>query len=604
MVVEFKCFWNDMFGDDARRKRGLLSNTSSSSSSSATGIASPSPPRRRRKKCSVNIRTVLLFLMLGTAASVFLCWGIISTVLQWYVLAPMDQQYYTPTNALGHSRKKQYINEIIVDTRSSYAETRSLPKKYAEVGGRRNDGDAILPEHDDSLPAYTRDMASDAIRPAPWSCGSNDDDEYFTDHSDDTNGMNNSSETRSSSIGEERHVFSFVHVYKSAGSTIRTFFRQYSEICHKSWMLLVSCKDHRNVSPQSSISIRALEDGTGEETYWKGCVIKEVYIRPNDLVNDYSMLHVDSIDIYGGHFRIGIVTANDNETNFDSSDSSRLHYSADHLSSTRQESSPSPSSTVVVRHIVFLRNPMARFVSGILFQHQHSAQFDGTLDGAVQRIKKNVRGSRKKQEYWIRSLDYLLTKSQATYFAKTRKEMMGGNNITTRTLEEKMNSIADIESRTAIQNLVHYNVIVGMAEQMNQSMTILQHVLVPPTYRNIHYDMPATAASDAAGTTYSQVQYDEVDALFSVFGGSLPITQGEPRGEGIVVDDKEKKSSKEGIRRNSSGQEGVTTELVLEELVNDVTFLPIFTEYVKYEQRIHDFAFEMHEMQYREALKV
>ncbi len=519
-------------------------------------------------------------------------------MLHWYALVPVEQ-YSIPTNGFGHNINNQYNNKIIVDTSSSYAEARSLPKNIAEVGRRRaavDDGEAILPGHDVSIPSYTRDMASVAIRPAPWSCGSNDDDEYFTDHSDDKKGVK-SSEKPSSSIGEERHVFAFVHVYKSAGSTIRTFFRQYSEICHKSWMLLVSCNDHRSLSPQSSISVRALEDGKGEETYWKGCKIKEVYIRPNDLISNDSMLHEDSIDIYGGHFRIGIVATNDNETNFDDNDSSRSrYYAGDHYSSVRQQSSPTPSSTVVVRHIVFLRDPMARFVSGILYQHQHSAQFDGTLDGAVQRIKKNVRGSRKKQEYWIRSLNYLLTKSQASYFAKTKKEIMGGNKNTS-TLEEKMNSIADIESRTAIQNLVNNDVIVGMAEQMDQSMTILQHVLVPPTARIDHNYMPAAVASDATGTTSSQVQYNEVDALFNVFGGSSSITA-------VAPGDNEKKSSMKDIRMNSSGQEGITTELVLEELVNDVTFLPIFTEYVKYEQRIHDFALEMHEMQYREALEV
>jgi hypothetical protein len=523
-------------------------------------------------------------------------------MMNWYALVPVERYYTTPTNGFD-SNNNLYNNNNIgsSDGRSSSSNTggRRMTTIVAKLGESRNatiiDDVGVQPSGHVTLPTYTRDMAREAIRPAPWVCGSNDD--YSTDRSDDEHEIQSSVP---SSIEGERHIFSFVHVYKSAGSTIRTFFRQYAEICHKSWMLLVSCKDHRNPSTHhsSSISIRALEAGNGEETYWKGCKIKEIYIRPDDLINDNSMLNEDSIDIYGGHFRIGIA-GNDNETAFgNNGDDTGSNYSAGQHSSIRQQSPrPSSSSTaVVVRHIVFLRDPMARFVSGILYQHQRSAQFDGTLDGAVQRIKKNVRGSRKKQEYWIRSLNYLLTQSQASNFAMTRKIIMDGSNITT--LEEKMNSMAEIESRTAIQNLVQYNVIVGMVERMDQSMVILRHVLSHTDVNTLPRGSAAVDATDAASTTTtaSQEGQDEIGSLFNGFGGSSSKSEVALRGGDVVQE-----SLKENIRMNASGQEGVTTELVLEELKKDTTFMPLFVEYVKYEQRIHDYAWVMHKMQYKEA---
>ena len=53
---------------------------------------------------------------------------------------------------------------------------------------------------------------------------------------------------------------------------------------------------------------------------------------------------------------------------------------------------------------------------------------------------------------------------------------------------------------------------------------------------------------------------------------------------------------------NVSVRNGVSTELVLQELRKDEDFLPIFQEYVKYEQIIHEFALKMHMMQYEEAI--
>ena len=585
--------------DNARRPRR---NASISSSSSATSVVVSSP--RSRRKCATSIQRMLLFLMFGTVTSIILCWEITSTMMNWYALVPVERYYTTPTNGFD-SNNNLYNNNNIgsSDGRSSSSNTggRRMTTIVAKLGESRNatiiDDVGVQPSGHVTLPTYTRDMAREAIRPAPWVCGSNDD--YSTDQSDDE--QHEIQSTVSSSIEGERHIFSFVHVYKSAGSTIRTFFRQYAEICHKSWMLLVSCKDHRNPSTHhsSSISIRALEAGKGEETYWKGCKIKEMYIRPDDLISNNSMLSEDSIDIYGGHFRIGIV-GNDNETAFgNKGDDTGSNNSAGQHSSIRQQSPrPSSSSTAVIRHIVFLRDPMARFVSGILYQHQRSAQFDGTLDGAVRRIKKNVRGSRKKQEYWIRSLNYLLTQSQASNFATMRKKIMDVSNIAT--LEESMNSMAEIESRTAIQNLVQYNVIVGMVERMDQSMTILRHVFVSHTDDNNRHHGSASAATSAVTTANSQYGQNKIDELFNGFGGSSSKSGNTPGG-GDVVDKEELESSKENIRMNASGQEGVTTELVLEELKKDTTFMPLFVEYVKYEQRIHDYAWEMHEMQYIEA---
>ena len=125
----------------------------------------------------------------------------------------------------------------------------------------------------------------------------------------------------------------------------------------------------------------------------------------------------------------------------------------------------------------------------------------------------------------------------------------------------------DAKALAVIENLLHYNVIMGMAEHLAQSMTILRHVLVSDRFSDDN-------------------QQEYIGKVFDKYN--------------IKVDQDEKLSNK----INVSMRDGVSTELVLQQLEKDVDFMLIFQEYVKYEQLIHDFAWEMHMMQFLEATTI
>ena len=59
-----------------------------------------------------------------------------------------------------------------------------------------------------------------------------------------------------------------------------------------------------------------------------------------------------------------------------------------------------------------------------------------------------------------------------------------------------------------------------------------------------------------------------------------------------------------GIRRNDSQRGGVSTGTVMSELRKDEDFMQEFREYVKYEQIITDFAWQMHSLQYESVLEM
>lgn len=380
-----------------------------------------------------------------------------------------------------------------------------------------------------SLPTYTRDMARRAIRPVPWTCG---DEREVVDP-----------------LTNARPIFSFVHVYKAAGSTLRDFFERYSLICRKSWMVLISC------TKVKSSSIRANED-------WEGCRVKQVVNgrhvdlhsidgaraeRPYPTVNNTILR--DNFDIYGGHIQIG------------SGDYIHGIPAADVLGQSPR-----------VRHVVFLRDPMARFVSGIMYEQKVGSivtedDADESLKGTVALIKKRVRGSRKSNAYMTRSFRYLLTPFQDAANMTTTD----GRQIAPEEDAAKAQTLA------VIRNLVHYNVIMGMAEQMDKSMIILRHALVSDRY----------ADDDLR---------EYIDDLFGNYDNERSTEEKETEQYGMISRPKE--------RFNLSERNGVSTAVVLGELKKDDDFMQIFQEYVKFEWMIHDFACKMHEMQYEEATRL
>ena len=160
-------------------------------------------------------------------------------------------------------------------------------------------------------------------------------------------------------------------------------------------------------------------------------------------------------------------------------------------------------------------------------------------------------------------MNYLLTPIQS----EDKANLSLSRRIAGMTPEEKR---MDVKAMTVIQNLMHYNVIMGMTENMAQSMTILRHVLI-------------------SGSFSSDNRMKMIDGLFE---------------KHIILkkEDHKQNNNAQSYKINVSVRNGVSTELVLQELMKDEDFLPIFQEYVKYEQIIHEFALKMHMMQYAEAV--
>lgn len=364
------------------------------------------------------------------------------------------------------------------------------------------------------IPSYTKEHAKEATRHSSWQCTA-----------DPAPASNNGT------------IVAFVHVYKAAGTTIREFFHELAYSCHRTWVSLAKCT---GVLP-STIQSRKK---------WKPCAIEEVadgrhqrkeqymYPRAKNFKRRYRFPPSNPsfekfVDIYGGHARLG---------------TGEYIYPNSH-----------PKSQSSVRYIVFLRDPIERYVSGMLYQNKVHAR-DETLEEIIEKVKSHIAAERRKDRYWDKSLSYLLTPEQrvADYRFTTEqlKILESNGSIPSNTTLPSLN--AEARAKLAIHNLYEYNSIIGMTERMSESLDILRHVLLNGP---------------------ENPQKVKAQAVFAKF-------------------DPASSQSNKGVTANKSVKREVSTSAVVAEMAKDEEHMNLFLEYVKYERMITDFAWTMHNLQY------
>ncbi|KAL7441367.1 hypothetical protein ACHAXH_006931 [Discostella pseudostelligera] len=333
-------------------------------------------------------------------------------------------------------------------------------------------------------------------------------------------------------------MVAFVHVYKAAGTTVRQFFHELAYSCHKTWVSLTRCT---GVTP-SSIKSRK---------QWKPCAIEEVadgrrqekeqyfYPKSNHFKKSYRFAPSNPsfekfVDIYGGHARMG---------------------TGDYIfqNSSHPESSSQGGG---VRYIVFLRDPIERYVSGLLYQNNVHKR-DETLEKIINKVKSRIADERRRNQYWDKSLAYLLTPEQrvAEYrFSADQLRMLESNgSIPPNTTLSSLN--AEARAKLAIHNLYEYNAIIGMTESMSESLDILRQVLLNGPENELKV---------------------QAQAVFKKFASS----------------------QSEGVTANKSSKKEVSTSAVVAELAKDEEHMQLLLEFVKFERMITDYAWTMHNLQY------
>lgn len=350
-------------------------------------------------------------------------------------------------------------------------------------------------QHPQHPQLYTAELAAKAVEPTVWTCGKAD----------------RQKEDVIDPITNQRPFFAFVHVYKTGGSSVRKFLQEYATTCKKSLALVDKCKLH-----EASADIGR-------------CKLLKSTNAPQSIESVNSTILHDHYDILGGHFSFGMTDG------------------------VFPNAAAIPDNAASqVRHMVFLRQPMTKFVSHVLYQQkQGNRNKTDTLEETVKDIKKRVWNFRKDGEY-MGSLKFPQSPLIFTKLLTPEQLKMTDN------LEETVEEGMVLKTQLAIDNLMRYNAIVGMTESLPQSIKMLEHAL--------------------GQIVDSASKKEEVQDFFSRHTGE------------------------DAPKENRSNRRSISTDSVLKDLNKDKKFMTIFREFVKYEQMIVDFAMDMHQKQF-EAVK-
>lgn len=214
----------------------------------------------------------------------------------------------------------------------------------------------------------------------------------------------------------------FVHVFKTAGSTMRQFFHDYAARCpSRSYATLTSC---------TAVSLqRANSDN------WSPCLLKDGshdgkfrYINRRPVRKEG--LH--SFDMIGGHFRLGLMN---------------------HL---RKYPEKPNSATTNHRYLVFVRNAALKYISGKVYIKKGHAQ-NLTAQFIIHDLQREVRHRKK---HHCKYANYLLTPTQED--ERKRKKWNYAQS-----------------TRVIMQNMVDFNVTIGVTDDMRSSINILESIMDP-----------------------------------------------------------------------------------------------------------------------------
>lgn len=166
----------------------------------------------------------------------------------------------------------------------------------------------------------------------------------------------------------------FIHMFKTAGSTIRTLFREYSKKCDRGWVCVTDCSD---LDPSSFIgkeSIDAVWQPREDSKTWDNppkCRIKDQVTRTDSRDVEFERPPDNerirnNADILGGHLSLGV----------------NPWAQQDHIN---------------VRYLTFVRDTPIKFVSGLIYT---TFQMDPATTTTVQqmsvKIKKRILKARDK----------------------------------------------------------------------------------------------------------------------------------------------------------------------------------------------------------------
>lgn len=222
---------------------------------------------------------------------------------------------------------------------------------------------------------------------------------------------------------ERQKKLIFIHVFKTAGSSLRKLFLVYGKVCETGVSVLQRCSEWK--LPKGHFD--AWDDGGKKKCQlqfhqWRTNNTSKQILQ-NTVINSRFLQR--EVDLLVGHFPLGVHHA----WSFGGNHSKEEDY----------------------QYVTFFRDPIHKLVSGFVYsQRQHGNHL--AFDDAVTEIKKYVTNERKKGKTMQGYSSYLLSPDQKKIPARRRAQQIK-------------------------ENLVEHRFVVGIVERITESMALLQYLL-------------------------------------------------------------------------------------------------------------------------------
>jgi len=238
---------------------------------------------------------------------------------------------------------------------------------------------------------------------------------------------------------ERQKKLVFLHIWRSAGATVRALLRAYAHYCQASIVTVSHCTDlgrEYMEGPETWANGKSSRTLSGSD-----CILGSAANRTGHDINktkvSTSFLENEGIDILAGHVPLGC-----NEFWRDRS-----------------------GNVVDVQYVVFLRHPLHTFVSSLLFANRgvknsvSSASYS-YVDAGFARVNETIWNMNSKGLYHERYSKLLITPEQKAWVQQERVIW---------THERRVN--------LTLSNIVKHKIVVGIVERLPESLVMLQYLL-------------------------------------------------------------------------------------------------------------------------------
>jgi len=231
--------------------------------------------------------------------------------------------------------------------------------------------------------------------------------------------------------------FIFVHVFKTAGTTMRKLFRNYAMECHSGVAIIAKCS---NVTARS---IDNDEEWKSPTTFLKGkvddssakCILKDYIHRSGVTINESGPMRNSFLDIHmdilAGHVSLG------------SGFNWKVRYEM--------------VMPAEIQYISFFREDVERTVSGLMYYSVTHKGLPDSLEDFVKHCKSQIK-KRISVSYSEVYNKYLITPQQREDPAYADLNVVDRTNLT-------------------MKNILEFKVMVGIVEKMPQSLEMLHYLM-------------------------------------------------------------------------------------------------------------------------------